>query len=99
MDPIIGSRDTADWLITVVTKADLWWPARDSVLAHYSTGDYAKELANANELRPVVMEYCSVFKRYFGEAPMAGTFEESDRTRARGHLLKQLLAAIGKERP
>lgn len=96
--PIVGSRDTAGWLITVVTKADLWWPDRDSVLAHYAAGEYATALEPAKELRPVVMEYCSVFKKYFGEAPMAGTFDESDRTRARGHLLKQLLAAVGKDR-
>ena len=94
--PLLASRETAGWLITVVTKADLWWSQRDAVLEHYSNGEYAQALQEAKELRPVVMEYCSVFHRYFGEAPMDGNFEEADRTRARGHLMKQLLAATGK---
>jgi hypothetical protein len=93
--PLLGSRDTAGWLITAVTKADLWWPERETVLEHYSNGDYGRELAGAKELRPVVLEYCSVFQPYFGEAPMAGSFGDADRTRVRGHLLKQLLVAVG----
>ncbi len=97
--PLLGSRDTVGWLITAVTKADLWWAERDKVLEHYSSGDYGKELVGAKELRPVVLEYCSVFQPYFGEAPMAGSFGDADRIRARGHLLKQLLAAVGRATP
>ena len=96
--PLLGSRDTTGWLITAVTKADLWWGDREKVMEHYSTGAYGAELANAKELRPVVIEYCSVFQPYFGEAPMDGTFGDADRTRAKGHLMKQLLAAVGKEK-
>jgi energy-coupling factor transporter ATP-binding protein EcfA2 len=95
---VFGSRDYASWLITVVNKADLWWRDRDAVIEHYTKGAYGKKMAAAKELRPVAIEHCSVFQPFFGEAPMDGIFGDADRIRMRGHLLKQLLAAIEKEK-
>lgn len=37
---LLGGRETARWLITVVSKADLWWHQREEVLAHYQSGKY-----------------------------------------------------------
>ena len=53
--PILGARDVADWLITVVTKADLWWDRRDEVLEYYRSGAYYDALGGAKSLNPVVL--------------------------------------------
>ncbi len=94
--PLLGGREAADWLITVVTKADLWWSKRDEVLGYYQTGAYHQALGPAQELHPVTLEYCSVFQKFYGEGPMSGEFGDADRIRAKAHLIQVLLAAIGK---
>lgn len=35
------------WVLTVVTKQDLWWPDRDEVERHYRAGEYHRRLATA----------------------------------------------------
>jgi hypothetical protein len=94
--PILGGQEAADWLITVVTKADLWWDRRDEVLEYYRSGSYYQSLGSAKSLHPIVLEYSSVFQKYFGKAPMSGEFGDEDRVRAKAHLIQELLAAIGK---
>ena len=91
---LLGGRETADWLITVVTKADLWWDRHDEVMAHYRSGPYAEALGEAKSLRPNVLEYCSVFHKFYGEGAMSGVFDEEDRIRTRANLLRVLLTAI-----
>jgi len=34
------------WLLSVITKEDLWWPDRQAVEAHYNTGEYAGVIAS-----------------------------------------------------
>jgi energy-coupling factor transporter ATP-binding protein EcfA2 len=94
--PILGGPEAAGWVITVVTKADLWWNRRDEVLEYYRTGAYYDALGSAKSLHPVVLEYSSVFQKYFGKAPMSGDFGDADRLRAKAHLIEELLAAVGK---
>ena len=94
--PLLGGGVTASWNITVVTKADLWWDERDAVIAHYESGNYSASLGDVKALRGAVIEYCSVFHRYFDEVPLPGSFDESDRVRTRQHFVKTLIAAIGK---
>jgi energy-coupling factor transporter ATP-binding protein EcfA2 len=94
--PLVGAREIANWLITVVTKADLWWDRHNEVLNYYTEGPYLEALDTAKSLNPVIIEHSSVFHKFYGEGPMSGTFDESDRTRARAHLLKTLLAAVAR---
>jgi hypothetical protein len=93
---ILGDPASTNWLITVVTKADLWWNQQEEVLAYYSQGPYARALGAAKTLHPVVVEYCSVFQKFYKEAPMSGDFQDTDRARVKGRILRELLAAVGK---
>lgn len=93
---ILGDRETCNWLITVVTKADLWAHQRQRVLDYYREGIYFDELGEAKRLEPVVVEYCSVIHKFFGQARLSGVFDENDRIRARGNLLTVILQAINK---
>lgn len=83
-------------LITVVTKADLWWDNRDDVFNHYEKGDYFNELGACAQLSPLVIHHSSVFHKLYGIGPMSGSFDEGDRTLARANLLKTLVEVVGK---
>lgn len=95
--PLLGGPDSAGWLITVVTKADLWWDRREQAMAHYQDGPYYHALQDAQSLNPVVLEYCSIFQKFYGQGVMSGEFGDADRTRAKEQLIRQMMAAIGKE--
>jgi energy-coupling factor transporter ATP-binding protein EcfA2 len=91
---LLGSPITTSWLITVVTKADLWWDQRSVVNQHYSTGAYYAALREAQSLRPKVVMHSSVFSKFYGEAPLSGFFDEKDRQELKLQLVKALLAAL-----
>ena len=93
---LLGGKETVDWLITVITKADLWWDHREEVRKHYESGPYYQGLRSAQALNPIVLEYSSVFQKFYGAIPLSGEFEDKDRVRARADLLRGLLSAIAK---
>jgi energy-coupling factor transporter ATP-binding protein EcfA2 len=93
---LLGGHETTGWLITVVTKADLWWDRRKEVMSHYEVGPYFQALGSAQRLTPVVLEYCSVFQKFYEKSPMSGNFQDGDRVRARAHLLRGVLAAVAR---
>lgn len=92
----IGLRNP--WLITVVTKADLWWDERDKVKAHYESGAYFKALGPAQGMRPSVCLYSSIRHRFFGTAPVSGFFDDQERLRLRANFFRVLFEAIGANR-
>jgi len=93
---LLGSQETTGWLMNVITKADLWWNRKDEVFSHYTAGPYFDALGEAKSLEPIFLEYCSVFHKFYGDGALSGNFDESDRIRARGNLLRTLLEAVGK---
>jgi len=83
------------WVITVVTKADLWWGKQSEILRYYSEGDYAALLQQAG-VSSVVAPYSSVFHKFYDKTPLSGEFDDALRKATQGHLVRTLLAAIGK---
>jgi hypothetical protein len=92
--PLLGSPITVDWLITVVTKADLWWDQRNAVHDHYTSGIYYKALGQAQSLKPKVVMHSSIFSKFYGEAPHSGYFDEKDRQDLKLQLVQALLAVL-----
>jgi energy-coupling factor transporter ATP-binding protein EcfA2 len=92
----LASREIARWLMTVITKADLWWDSREAVYYHYQFGDYGRALGAAQVLQPVVLGYSSVVHRFYDRGHIATSFDDAQRLRLRGHLFAQLIAAIGR---
>jgi energy-coupling factor transporter ATP-binding protein EcfA2 len=70
----VGAAEAGKWLITLITKADLWWDQRDKVYAYYRTGPYRDALDSVTHLKPMVCGYCALRQRFFGQAPMSGMF-------------------------
>lgn len=93
--PLIGP-EVAGWLITVVTKADLWWNQSGKVLKHYESGDYHKALGSVRSLSTATLAYSALRKKFYGQGPVSARFDDSDRLSLRSELLSQLLSATGK---
>ncbi|WP_233846360.1 GTPase domain-containing protein [Paraburkholderia sp. HD33-4] len=93
---LLGDREQIDWAITIVTKADLWWHKKEEVFSHYQSGDYYQRLGSLSAMAPAVVEYSSVFHKFYGEGRLSGEFDDKNRERARGQLLNTLLQSVGK---
>jgi hypothetical protein len=91
---LLGDPLTSHWLITVVTKADLWWDRQQEVIEYYNKGAYFDALGEAKELRQRVLPYSSVFHKFYGEAPMAGSFDQDAHNMARERLIGGLIKAL-----
>ncbi len=94
--PLLGGDRTAPWLLTVVTKADLWWDRHTDVLKYYESGEYVDALGDVRMLNRGVVPYCSVVHRFYGQVSVAGSFDDSVRNRMRRHLLETLISAVGR---
>jgi hypothetical protein len=92
--PLLGSPITVDWLITLVTKADLWWDQRKDVLAYYQKGPYRARLGQAVSLNQRVLMYSSHTSKFYGEAPHSGYFDDEDRKKLQQQFLEAVLAAL-----
>ncbi len=91
--PLLGNRTTTSWILTAITKADLWWNEHDSVVSYYESGPYAEEIQRHDSgLKHSVLPYSSVFHRFYGASPLAGTFDDEDRLQTTSHFLQQLVA-------
>ncbi len=95
---LLGDVEAAAWLMTVVSKADLWWDQRDKVLTHYRDGAYAKAMKEAAQQSHTVLEYCAVFHKFYSQGRLSGHFDEHERARVRAQLFAALLAAAGRGR-
>nr|VFJ91659.1 MAG: small GTP-binding protein domain-containing protein [Candidatus Kentron sp. LFY] len=93
---ILGGTVTDYRLLTVITKADLWWHLGDRVFSHYEKGEYFQGLGAAQPLGPAVTHHCSVFHKLYGIGPLSGHFDEQDRILARANLLKSMIELVGK---
>jgi hypothetical protein len=91
---------SAEWILTVVTKADIWWDRRDEVASHYyHQGPYHKRLM---ELFPnataIVRPYSSISHRFYDIIPGAGGFDDSVRSSFRAEVFRVLREAIDKNK-
>lgn len=91
--PILGDRSITKWILTVISKADIWWDDQERVLEHYRSGQYATHIQRQDpKMRHVVMPYCSVAQKFYGRVPLSGNFDDSTRMTIDKHFLRQLVA-------
>jgi hypothetical protein len=90
---LAGRNGPASWLITVVTKADLWWtPDREQeVLGHYRTGSYFAGLGEAQNIIHSVRSYSSLNQLFYRTAPMSGFYTDDQRIQDADSLIALLL--------
>ncbi len=93
---LLGSPEIGHFLITIISKADLWWDKRAEVFKHYQRGPYFKNLGDAKSLMPVVKYNSSVFHRFYGAGMLSGIFDREDQFLSRMGLIETLLESLGK---
>ena len=75
-------------IITVITKADVWWNYKNDVIKHYAEGDYAARIKFLYpRARHVIRPYSSIHKRFYG-TPGSSTFDDVERASLRDELLR-----------
>lgn len=92
-----GADLKGSWMLTVVTKADLWWDNAQSVFDHYVRGPYRERLGIPADVPMLVLPHASVFMKFFGSGPLCGQFDERDRRDCLANLLKALIHTIGEK--
>lgn len=93
--PLMSAKPA--YMITLVTKADLWWSSKDEVLREYEQGDYSRVVHDAAIRGHAVLPYSSTFHRFYGQAPMSGVFEGADRERCQQMFLENLFMSVARE--
>jgi energy-coupling factor transporter ATP-binding protein EcfA2 len=94
VDRFVGSGGSAKWLMTVVTKADLWWQDGDDqpVIDYYRNGDYRVALGQRISTTPhIVLPHSSHAQKFYQTVPVSGHYTEEHRQRDRAQLIAHLL--------
>jgi hypothetical protein len=90
---------STEWVLTVVTKADIWWNDRLAVAEHYERGAYKARLdqifPNATS---IVRPYSSISSRFYGIVPGAGSFDDTVRSSCRHELFRLLREAVDRNK-
>lgn len=87
-----------EFVLTVATKADLWWDSRSKVREYYEQGTYAKELKRLGWTRHHFVEYSAVAKQFYGSVPFSGRFDDASRVALKARLLGVLVELASAER-
>jgi len=92
-DLLCGEGGAAAWLVTVVTKADLWWTAsaEEPALSYYQTGPYFEALGAARRLPHDVRSYSSQNQLFYNKVPMSGFYTDEQRASDHSRLIAKLL--------
>jgi hypothetical protein len=77
-------------VLTVISKADIWWDNSEEVLSRYRIGPYA-EVIGAAGARHGVVGYSSVSHRLYGRGLLAQTFDDEVRQSLRTRFFSTLL--------
>lgn len=93
---LCGDGGAARWVITVVTKADLWWNNTEEQegLAHYLRGEYSKALESYLTVSHKIRPFSSLNQPFFDRVPMSGWYSDRLRIEHRKDLLVAILENV-----
>lgn len=91
------SKDFTNWVITVVTKADLWWSNYAQIYQYYENGPYFNALGTfTSSVHHVVLPYSSIIEPFYGiSSPCIG---ETQKQNLQNNFLNHLLTACERTR-
>lgn len=98
--PYLGKIGHDPFIITVVTKADLWLGTK-GVLAYYESGDFYDELCAATgrpSVEHAVVRMSSRRQKFYGQIDPKEGWDDDDRAAARTNLIDQIFRAIAAQR-
>lgn len=87
-----GPGSKPSWIITVISKADIWWDQLQDVINYYNKSEYGQVLkAKLNNLKRCCVPYCSVIHKYYDILKLSGNFDDKQRIRCKNILISTLL--------
>lgn len=91
----IHNNSNVKCVMTVVTKADIWYLQKEQVLSYYKTGMYYKKCIEklSKICHTSVFPYCSIISP-FGNKPMFLSFNERDKQRMHREFKEELFKII-----
>ena len=90
---------STEWVMTVVTKADIWWNNKFAVGTYYASGPYRDRLrALFARAHLIVRPYSSITSRFYDAIPTAGSFDDRIRTDLRIEIFRLLRESAEKEK-
>jgi hypothetical protein len=85
---------SAEWVLTIVTKADIWWDDRTEIADFYLKGAYRQQLAKLfPNARYLVRPYSSISAKFYGTLPGARSFDDEVRRSLRNEVFRLLREA------
>jgi hypothetical protein len=84
----------ADWLITVCSKADLWWTPKNwsQIIGYYESGDYFDSLGLSRNIDTTALSFSSHDQLFYDTVRMSGFYTESKRREDEATLIARILA-------
>ena len=100
--PYVNQIGFRPFVMTIVTKADLWY-GRHGVETYYQAGAYYQKLCElahvpGDRLDHFVVIMSSRKQKFYGQIEPAGAWDDDARANARSNLIEQLLQAVGERR-
>ena len=84
-----------EWVLTLATKADVWWDERRTVADYYGNGAYADAFKSlCSHQTSGYKPFCSVVSNFYGCIPCSGSFGDHERRDLRDAALKAVLEGI-----
>lgn len=90
---LCGEGGPARWVVTVVTKADIWWQnsPEQPAIEHYKAKNYMTALAEATVVPHSVKPYSSIRHLFYDAIPMSGYYSDQQRTEDHNALVAHVL--------
>jgi hypothetical protein len=90
---------SSEWVMTIVTKADIWWDEKFDVGTYYASGSYREKLrALFPRAHLMVRPYSSTTSRFYNCIPTAGSFDDRTRTDLRTEIFRLLRESAEKKK-
>ncbi|TXM76609.1 hypothetical protein FV218_06605 [Methylobacterium sp. WL69] len=101
LGPLCGRGGAVQWVVTVVTKADLWWEnsADQSVVRYYESEPYTLGFSQNSEVAHSVRSFSAINHLFYNRIPMSGFYSDAkkleDRTALIAHILSKAAEHAG----
>jgi hypothetical protein len=96
---LAGPGGRAKWLITVCSKADLWWSpdTERTVMDYYESGNYFQSLGESKSLDHVVLRFSAHNQLFYDSVPMTGFYTDEAQARDQATLAARILTNCARE--
>ena len=94
-EPFIGLSNI-EWIITLISKADIWWSNKNKIQNYYELGNYNKIISKMpKKLEHIILPYCSIIEPFYG-IPQKNNFGNNLMLNLQNNFLNTFMILLGK---